>query len=492
MIAGRDGRAVWTPPTTVEILQRAVRERPQDEALRFGDEALDYTGYAARVAGLAQVLIAAGASGRHVAILLPNGIDICVAIFAAHAAGAIAVPLNPAYTPTELVPMFDDTRPAVTLTTRELAERIGAIDAGVIVTALDAPPAELKDLPPVSPDAIATLQFTGGTTGRPKGVQLTHRAIATNVAQREAVLPTLFGDERVLCTMPLFHSFAMAMGLHLAAYAAGSLVILPRYRPDWLVDTVEAHGITRLPAGPTVFNSLLGYDGLARERLASLRCAYSGSAPLAQATLERWEEMTGVPIYEGYGQSEAGPVLTYHGPGMMLKQGSVGPALPATELRVVDGEIVARGPQVMAGYLDRPGETREALRDGWLHTGDMGRIDADGYVFIEDRKKDMAIVGGFNVYPREIDEVLARVPGVREAAAVGVPDAYRGEIIWAFVAGDADEGDIRAECERCLVAYKHPAAVRFVDALPRTPVGKVDKPALRALAVEAREASLVA
>jgi long-chain acyl-CoA synthetase len=308
-----------------------------------------------------------------------------------------------------------------------------------------------------------------------------------NVAQRESVLPTQAGDERVICMMPLYHSFAAAMCLHLTAYAGGTLYIMPRYRPDWVVDTIKRHAITRLPAGPTVFNSLLAYDGLTQARVSSLRCAYSGSAPLAQDTLMRWEALTGVPIYEGYGQSEAGPVLTYHGPAMLLKQGSVGPPLPMTDIEIVDGadtgEIRARGPQIMAGYWNRAEETSATLIDGWLHTGDIGRIDTDGYVFIEDRKKDMAIVGGYNVYPREIDEVLMQLPGVREAGAIGVPDAYRGEVIWAYVAGDGLDDDIITQhCAALLVKYKQPAVIKFVESLPRTNVGKIDKKALKAMA----------
>ena len=191
-----------------------------------------------------------------------------------------------------------------------------------------------------------------------------------------------------------------------------------------------------------------------------------------------------MPIYEGDGQSEAGPVLTYQGPATARKLGSVGPPLPGTVIEIVDGPvggIRARGPQIMAGYLGDPAATAEALRGGWLYTGDIGHLDADGHLFIDDRKKDMAIVGGFNVFPREIDEVLAAGPGVVEAAAVAVPDAYRGEIIRAFVVG-ADLEAVRAHCAANLVRYKQPAEFVHLDALPRTAVGKVDKPALRALA----------
>lgn len=491
MLTAPDGSRLWVPETTVSILNRAAATWPDAVALVFGDERLTYSEYYAKIEKLAKTLTGMGATGGKVAIVLRNSIDIAIAIFAVQAAGATSASLNPDYTANELHPILDQIKPTVTITYADLCDSLRTLlpegSRVASMAALDNIDVAQIELPVILPSSIAVLQFTGGTTGTPKGAMLSHRAIATNVAQREAVLPTLPGDERIICMMPLYHSFAAAMCLHLAAYAGGTLHILHRYRPDWVVDCIEQQHITRLPAGPTVFNSLLAFDGLTRERVASLRCAYSGSAPLPQDTLGRWEALTGVPIYEGYGQSEAGPVLTYHGPDMRLKQGSVGPPLPMTEIEIVGGEAVgeirARGPQIMDGYLDRPEETASTLVDGWLHTGDIGRLDENGYLFIEDRKKDMAIVGGFNVYPREIDEVLMQLPAVREAGAIGVPDAYRGEAIWAFIAAeDLAEETVMIHCAALLTKYKRPTAIRFVDALPRTNVGKIDKQALKVMA----------
>lgn len=502
---------LWVPKTTVELLARAVALRPRATALVTGDVRLDYADYGRCVDALARRLAGHRARGGTVVLLLRNSIAMAIALFAVQRAGAASAALNPDYTARELAPMLADAAPAVVIAHAEIVAQIaGLLPAGAalivvgqdhafVAELLAAPPG--APLPPVDPDQLAVLQFTGGTTGRAKGVELSHRAVAINIAQREAVLPTVPGDERILCFMPMFHSFAAAMCVHLAAYAAGTLVILPRYRPDWVVEAIRTHRITRLPAGPTVFNGLLGYDGLDPAAMTSLRAAWSGSAPLARETLARWEQLTGVPIHEGYGQSEAGPVLTYQGPATGAKPGSVGPALPLTELRIVDprdparelapgesGEIVARGPQIMRGYRGLADETRAALRDGWLHTGDIGRIDADGHLFVEDRKKDMAIVGGFNVYPREIDELLMAHPAVASAACIGVPDSYRGEVIWAFVvprAGGAATADaLAAFCAENLVRYKQPAAIRIVDTLPLTPVGKIDKAALRARALD--------
>lgn len=493
------------PQTTLDLLTRAAAAGPDATALICEGDTLTYAQYAHAVAALAARL--APARGGVVAILLPNSLAIAVSIFAAQRAGAAAATLNPDYTPHELGPMLADARPAVLIAPADRAAALGPIlpdGTTLLPVTPDFIPALLTapapEYPPVHPDQPAVLQFTGGTTGRAKGVVLTHRAVAANVAQREARLPTAQGDEVIVSAMPLFHSFAVAMGLHMAAHAAGTLVILPRYRPDTLVEAIEAHRGTRLPAGPTIFHSLLGFDGLRRDRLASLRCSYSGSAALPAATLARWEAATGVPIYEGYGQSEAGPVLTYFGPETAVKPGSAGPALARTEIEIVDpadgapvptgqaGEIRARGPQIMSGYLNRPSETAEALRGGWLYTGDIGRLDEDGDLWITDRKKDMVVVGGYNVFPREVDEAIAAHPDVSEAAAVGVPDSYRGERIIAFAVprpGAALSVDaLTAHCEERLVRYKRPATIRLVPALPRTAVGKVDKAALRAIAME--------
>jgi long-chain acyl-CoA synthetase len=492
---------LWVPPTIPTMLNRAVAERPTAPALIRGDLTLNYQDYGRCVDALAQHF----EPGQTVVLLLRNSIAIAIALFAIHKAGAISAALNPDYTARELAPMVACAAPDWVIVHSDLIDRITELlpdnaalysvgsDQDFVADLLGEPDVKRTEQPQA--DAIAVLQFTGGTTGVAKGVELTQQAVAMNVAQREAVLPTEFGNERILCFMPMFHSFAAAMCVHLSAYAAGTLVILPRYRPDWVMDAIKQHQITRLPAGPTVFNGLLDYAGLERDAVSTLRSAWSGSAPLSRDTLARWDAATGVPIYEGYGQSEAGPVLTYQGPGFGNKPGSVGRALPATEIKIAqDGEILARGPQVMRGYRDNPAATAEALIDGWLHTGDMGRIDSDGDVFVEDRKKDMAIVGGFNVYPREIDEVLMTHPDVSLAAAVGTPDAYRGEIIIAFVV--AAEGctpsseNILAHCAANLVRYKLPASIRIVEALPLTSVGKIDKVALRTIAASKETANV--
>ncbi len=495
--------------TVVEMLVDACARFPHNTALRCGDRQLSYLEYRNCVAGFADELIRYGARGSRVALVCANSLDLPIAMFAVHAAGAQAVPINPTYTERELSYILRDSDPVAIIYDADTAAKIEPlIEAESIRAAIQIggdvgrrldgwrTNNSLRLPPSPAPDDLASLQYTGGTTGLPKGVNISHRQMSINISQREAALPTRDGDESILCMMPLFHVFAVAMCLHLSAYCAGKLVIVPRYRPDLVLDLIASERITRLPAGPTVFIGLLAHEKFATANFCSLRCAYSGSAPLAEETLRQWKTRTGTAILEGFGQTEAGPVLTYVRDGGPLKVGSVGPALPLTEIEIVDtetgqkvlgvgevGEVRARGPQVMSGYRNKPTESAEALRDGWLYTGDIGELDTDGYLYIRDRKKDMVIVGGYNVYPREVDEVLFSHPSVKEAASTGVADSYYGEKICAFVVlkpgAPTDTPNLIEFCKKNLAPYKVPSVVKLVEELPRTTVGKIDKSALR-------------
>ena len=496
-------------PTVVDMLADACARFPQHTALRCGERQLSYREYRNCVAGFADELISYGAARSRIALVCSNSLDLPIAMFAVHAAGAQAVPVNPAYTERELSYILRDADPVAIIYDTDIAGKVGALirstgirhavriggEAGRQLDVWrDQTNLQLPQSP--NPDDFATLQYTGGTTGLPKGVNISHRQMSINISQREAALPTRLGDESILCMMPLFHVFAVAMCLHLSAFCAGKLVIVPRYRPDLVLDLAVSERITRLPAGPTVFIGLLAHEKFATTDFSSLRCAYSGSAPLAEETLRQWKARTGTAILEGFGQTEAGPVLTYVREAGPLKVGSVGPALPLTDIEIVDtdtgtkvlgvgeiGEIRARGPQIMSGYRNKPKETAEALRNGWLYTGDIGEFDADGYLYIRDRKKDMIIVGGYNVYPREVDEVLFSHPDVKEAASTGIADSYYGEKVCAFVVlkpgARADADSLIEHCKKNLAPYKVPALIRLVDELPRTTVGKIDKLALR-------------
>lgn len=499
---------VW--PTVVHMLADAARSVPDHTALKCGNEQMSYAQYAACVNGLATELNQAGlGKGERVVVFMANSLDVAIAIFGVLAAGAQVVPMNPLYTSAEVEQVLSNAQARGIIYDEAAAPVLAqflldfdftlGIGTGPNVQRLTRWQNEpFSALPVPEPEWPAILQYTGGTTGVPKGVSLTHRAVSTNVSQREALLPTRRCQERILAVTPLFHSYSMAMGLYLAAYAHSTLFIVSRYRPDIVLDVIAKERISLLLGSPTIFSGLMGYEGFKVADLSSLCWCSSGSSALPEETLRRWEAATGCPVCEGYGQTEAGPVVTYNPLNGVRKIGTVGVPLPETQVQIVDvndgekvlaqgeaGEIRVKGPQVMQGYYGMAAETAEALRDGWLYTGDIGRIDADGYLVISDRKKEMAIVSGFNVYPREIEEALIRHQGVREAAVVGVPDAYRGEVLVAYVVGSGvTEQALKDYLAQCLVKYKWPSVIHLVSDLPRTGVGKIDKKQLRSFARE--------
>ena len=496
-------------PTVVHMLAAAAAQTPDHEAVVCQDERLSYAQYLRCVAWFSHELVDLGARGKRIGIVLGNSLDICVAMFAAHAASAQVVPCNPMYTERELRTIFedadlhtviyaDDKHDVVSLLADAYAipNRIRVGTAGRrLIAWREAADKELPQ-PMPSPADLATLQYTGGTTGRPKGVNLTHSSVATNISQREALVPTRTDCERLLCVMPLFHVYATAMCLLNMVYARGTMIVLPRYTPELVFELLASEGITIFAGSPTLFVGLMSHPQFTRADFSRIHLSYSGSAALPEELLRRWEGATGAPVIEGYGQSEAGPVVSFNPQNGIRKPGSVGVPVPDTLVEIVDtdkgtrvlpvgekGEIRVRGPQVMASYRNLPGETSATLRQGWLYTGDIGEFDSDGYLYIRDRKKEMAKVSGFNVFPREIEEVLYLHPGVQEAAVVAVPDSYRGEVVRALVVprtSDVTAGQLTEHCRANLAKYKVPATVDLVSELPKSGVGKIDKNRIRA------------
>jgi len=361
--------------------------------------------------------------------------------------------------------------------------------------ALGTPPGDLPQgmVPPeVDREDVAACLYTSGTTGRPKGAMLTHRNLLANIQSFREILHVTEEDV-FLTVLPMFHAFAATVMFLEPLSVGATIVVEPRFAPDLTLKAIAEHRVTLFGGVPTLFAVLAGLPRPPAD-FSSWRLCLSGGAPLPPAVLEAFEAKFGVPIYEGYGPTECAPVLTVNRPLGVRKVGSVGPAIPQVELRIVDeaghplppgevGEIVARGPNVMQGYLNRPAETAEVLRNGWYHTGDLGRVDQDGYYYIVDRKKDLILVGGLNVYPREVELALASHPAVAEAAVIGVPDPVRGEVPRALVVlrdgQQADTQELLQWCRQRLANYKVPRTIAFVSQLPKTATGKILKAQLK-------------
>ena len=366
-------------------------------------------------------------------------------------------------------------------------------------TLLDTPAERGREPQSVDPDAVAVLQYTGGTTGTPKGAMLTHRTLIANAYQCACWVPgTAAGEERTLIAIPMFHIYGLMAGLLVSVRLASTMYLLPDPRDlARLLKVIDRSHPTLFPAVPTLYVALMNHPRLRRTDVRGIRACLSGAAPLPVEVRRRWEGLTGGRLVEGYGLTEASTVVCANPltPDGLVKEG-VGIPFPDTDVRIVDletgsrdlaigaaGELLVRGPQVMKGYWNQPEETAATLRDGWLHTGDIARMDEDGYLYIVERKKDLIIASGFNVYPREVAEALYMHPAVQEAAAIGVPDPYRGETVKAFVVlkagATATDREIIAFCRERLAAFRVPRQVEFRKELPKSQIGKILRRALR-------------
>ena len=367
----------------------------------------------------------------------------------------------------------------------------------VVASGADAAERYLENLPGVSltEDDPAVIIYTSGTTGKPKGVLLTHRNVVSNATTNRGTLPQEGEqapvEQRQLAILPLAHSYGL-VALNVSYLNGALLVMHPRFDTTAVLSAIERHRITGFAGVPAMFVALLYAPDAEQYDTSSLTYCVSGSAPLPLAVLEGFEKKFNCRILEGYGLSEASAVLTAHNTEMVRKAGSVGKPIAGVELLIVDendqpqptgqpGEIIARGPNIMREYYQLPAETESALRGGWLRTGDMGYIDEDGYVYVVERKKDLIIRGGFNIYPRDVEEVLNRHPAVLESAVIGIPSERMGEEVKAFVVTreEIDAETLKAYCREALANYKTPREIEFVPSLPRNPVGKIDKKELR-------------
>ena len=452
-------------------------------------------------------------AGDRVAVMMNNCIEYAVAAWGVLRAGMVLVNINPMYTQRELVELLVDSEAKVLLTERGCSEKVSSIldrtriehiylkpDEATRVPAAETAfqALDLRDAlnfqgpytrPIITGESLAMLQYTGGTTGLIKGAMLSHANLLANSLQSWLALENIReAQEIVIVPLPLYHIYAFGWGL-LVFLMHGCHIVLtedPR-QTDRLIDAMKRFPFTCFFGLNSLFVSLLQNPRLSSVDFSAVHITLSGGAPLSMEIAQRWESKTGCKVYEGYGLTEASPVVSVNTP-RQRKLGTVGRPVPATELRLIDndggdcppgmeGELCVRGPQIMQGYWRQEQETKKVLSvDGWLRTGDIASIDADGFIKILDRKKDVVIVSGFNVYPTEIDQVASHHPDVLECAALGVADDKSGQSLTLFVVSkrpDLEESELKAFCRERLAAYKVPKRIVFVDALPKSPVGKI-------------------
>ncbi len=525
---------VALPDVTIPwLLQQAAEKLPQAPAVNFLGYTLPFAVFRDQTARIAQSFADQGlGKGERVAIMLPNCPQLMISYYAALHLGAVVVLLNPMLSPKEISFQLEDSGAQRLIVLDHFLPKVEELQkhlalSHLIVTGLaEYLPWPLSWLYPLKarwqklplgfragphryswqdllasrpfrgpiqavPDDLALLQYTGGTTGVPKAAMLTHRNLMANAVQINAWLPRVrYGEERVVALLPFFHVFGLTACLNWPFSQGAMVIVLPRFEISSFYQTLRKYRPTVLPGVPTLFVALNNYPPLSRLDLSALWACISGSAPLPLEVRKRFEQLTGCRILEGYGLTEASPVTHLNPLNGEHPPGSIGLPFPSTQARIMDqetgtrelpigevGELVVKGPQVMRSFWQRPEETALALRDGWLYTGDLARMDERGYFYIIDRKKDIIIDGGFKIYPREIEEVLYQHRGIKEAVALGVPDAYRGEVVKVVIVPKngvkLTTEEILAFLKPLLASYKLPKIVEFRSELPKSTVGKV-------------------
>jgi long-chain acyl-CoA synthetase len=466
---------------------RAVRN-PTALCIEDDHQRLDNQDFLARVCNAAATLLTHGiGAGDVVAVMLPNRLELVVVMFAAWRLGAAVTPVNPGLTDAEARHQIEDSGAKAVIA--DGTHALGTLD----LAALAEPSIAAEDAIAPASDSLALIIYTSGTTGRPKGVMLDHANVA---AMCRMIIDGIGLDEtdHSLLVLPLFHVNGIVVSVLSPLLAGGRATVAARFSASTFFASVERARPTYFSAVPAIYAMLVALPDEVRPDTSSLRRVICGAAPMPAELIARFEHRFGVPIVEGYGLSEGTCASTLNPPHGPRKPGTVGLPLPGQTVAVMDadgnllddgsaGEVVVRGPNVMRGYLGLPDETARTVVDGWLHTGDVGRFDADGYLVLVDRIKDMIIRGGENIYPKEIENVLHAHPAVLEAAVVGVPDPVLGEVPVAHVVplpdAEVTPGELIEHCRGSLARIKVPVTVSITDALPRNPVGKIDKRRLR-------------
>ncbi len=536
-----------------DLLTDAAARWPNRPAIRFYGGTIRYRELDNLANRFAQALIRAQVQpGGVVGLMLPNLPQTVIGYYGSLRAGAVVTPINPLYVEHEIEYQVTDSGCETILALEQFYSRIkpllgstclrrviltsvkdylpwlkrllypiragkerrpeGRPTLGPAVSSLrlfmDGP--AVRPAVAVRPHDIALLQYTGGTTGTPKGVVLTHHNLVCNTWQcRNWMADLRQGQEVFLGVLPFFHVYGISACQNLAIGVAGTLVLLPRFQVTEVLGTIARERITVFPGIPAMYAAISGQQHVTRYDLRSIRLCISGAGPLPQSVQDRFESLTGARLVEGYGLTEAGPVTHVNPlrtPPGERRRGSIGLPLPDTDAKIVDvetgqrevpagevGELIIRGPQVMRGYWKRDAETQQVLKNEWLLTGDLARMDAAGFFTIEGRKKEMIKAGGENVYPREVEEVLLRHPQVEDAVVVGIPQDLRGELIKAYVVlkpgAAATAVDILAHCRKDLAKFKVPKQIEFRPSLPKTLVGKVLRRLLVEEEVQKRQAS---
>ena len=524
-----------------KVLERTAAAHPDRTAISFNNWSVSYKKLKRLVDLCSANLKKTGVrAGDRVAIMLPNCPQAVISYWACLKLGAVVVMTNPLYMEKELVHHFNDSEAKTLITLNLLWKRIHGLRdklhlERIFVTSiadclgfplnllytfksrreykLERIPYDgkavlpwkgllkrtaIQDPHPVNPRKdLAALQYTGGTTGVSKGVMLTHANLCCNAQQAKAFLHTIREEgEIILGLLPLFHIYGLTVGVNFGTLIGATFVPMAKFVPLDVLKTIHKKRPTIFPCAPSIFIALLQQKKLEKFDLSSVKYCISGSAPMPVPVMEKFKELTGASIVEGFGLTEASPITHLNPLHGKSKTGSIGLPFPDTDAVIVDmevgalplpvgkiGEMVVRGPQVMQGYWNRPDETASVLRNGWLYTGDIAYMDEEGYFFIVDRKKDLIITGGYNVYPREIDEVLHEHPAVKEAVSVGIKHPTRGEIIKAYIVLREGETLTRAEvlayCREKLANYKVPKQIEFREDLPKSIVGKVLRRVIR-------------
>nr|WP_243757629.1 long-chain fatty acid--CoA ligase [Allobranchiibius sp. GilTou38] len=479
-------------------LTQTAEQHGDRPAIKLDDLVLTYSELQDGARRVAALLKDKGVGpGDRVGLVLPNVPPFPVLFYGALAVGAVVVPMNPLLKGREVKYYLEDSGASSVFAWKDMAAEAGkgASEVGIECVEVGADFAEVlggyepdEEVVDRADDDAVVLLYTSGTTGAPKGAELTHHSMSSNAATSAETLLELTEKDVVMGCLPLFHVFGLTCGLNASILKGACLTLIPRFDPDKALAIVGRDQVTAFEGVPTMYAAMLNAESADEADMSSLRACISGGSAMPVEVMKKFEEQFDCIVLEGYGLSETSPVASFNKPGQERKPGSIGTEVRGVQMKLVGdddedvaqgevGEIIVKGENVMKGYWGREEDTAEAIKDGWFHTGDLAKVDEDGYFFIVDRKKDLIIRGGYNVYPREVEEALYEHESVAEVAVIGIPHDDLGEEVGAAVAlkrgEEVSEEDLKAFAKERLAAYKYPRTVWIVSELPKGPTGKI-------------------